>query len=110
MVIIWKFPKSIAGRTKGTRGPHAACVFETPAIDYAHKAYVHALFETFSNQPLWERHDSVKKVAWKIKCIIKKVFYQNIWFGNPVPQNVRLRMLPRFVTVAKMAGIFTKRS
>jgi len=23
------------------------------AIDYAHKAYVYALFETFSDQPLW---------------------------------------------------------
>jgi len=33
MLIIWKFPKSIVGRTKGPRRLHAGCVFETPAVD-----------------------------------------------------------------------------
>jgi len=33
MFIIWKVPKSIAGRTEGPRGPHAARVFETPDLD-----------------------------------------------------------------------------
>jgi len=32
MLIISKFPKSIAGRTKGPRGPHAARMFETPGL------------------------------------------------------------------------------
>jgi len=31
------------------------------------------------------------------------------FFDNPVPLNMRLRMQPRFVTVAKTAGIFRKR-
>jgi len=29
MLLIWKFPNSVAGRTKGPRGSYAACVFET---------------------------------------------------------------------------------
>jgi len=29
LLIIRKFPKSIAGHTKRSRDPHAACVFET---------------------------------------------------------------------------------
>ena len=32
-----------------------------------------------------------------------------MFFENPVPSNMRLRMQPRFVTVDKMACIFTKR-
>jgi len=32
MLIIRKFPKSIAGRTKRPRGPHEAHVFETPGL------------------------------------------------------------------------------
>jgi len=32
-----------------------------------------------------------------------------IFFENTVPLNMRLRMQPRFVTIDKMAGIFTKR-
>jgi len=32
MLNISKFPKSIAGRTRRPRGPHAACVFETPVV------------------------------------------------------------------------------
>ena len=31
--IIWNFTKSVAGRTKGTREPHAARVFETPGLE-----------------------------------------------------------------------------
>jgi len=33
MLIISKFPERIAGRTKCPRGPYAARVFETPAVD-----------------------------------------------------------------------------
>jgi len=33
MLIISKFPKNIAGRTKYLRGPHAARVFETTVLD-----------------------------------------------------------------------------
>jgi len=32
MLIVLKFPKSIAGRTKPPRGPHAGRVFETPGL------------------------------------------------------------------------------
>jgi len=32
MLIIWKFTKSAAGRTKDPRGPHVARVFETPDL------------------------------------------------------------------------------
>jgi len=31
-----------------------------------------------------------------------------MFFENTVPLNMRLRMHPKFVTVEKMAGIFTK--
>jgi len=34
-VNIWNFTKIIAGRTKRPRGPHAACVFETPFVEGA---------------------------------------------------------------------------
>jgi len=33
MLIIWKFPESIAGRTKHPRRPHAGRVSETSAVD-----------------------------------------------------------------------------
>ena len=32
MLNIWRFPKSIAGRTKSRPGPHAARVFEAPTL------------------------------------------------------------------------------
>jgi len=32
-----------------------------------------------------------------------------MFFEKTVPLNMRLRMQPRFVTVEKMAGVFTKR-
>jgi len=31
-------------------------------MNYAHKAYIYTLFETFSNQPLWKLHEIVKKI------------------------------------------------
>jgi len=38
----------------------------------------------------------------------QEVFFL-MFFENPVPLNIRLRMQPRFVTVDKMTGTFTKR-
>jgi len=32
MLIIWKFPESIAGRTKCPRGPHVAHMFKIPDL------------------------------------------------------------------------------
>jgi len=31
MLIIWSFSRNIMGCTKCPHGPHAACMFETPA-------------------------------------------------------------------------------
>jgi len=46
----------------------------TTAIDYAYKAYIYTLFDTFSNQPLWELHEIVKKITPKwMHC--QKVFF-----------------------------------
>jgi len=38
--------------------------------------YVYTLFETFSNQTLWELHEIVKKVTWKMHC------HKNVLFKN----------------------------
>jgi len=78
-----------------------------PAIDYARKAYVCTIFENFSNRPLWKLDEIVKKITRKMNALSKTVF--KMFFENPVPLNMRLRTQPRFVTVDKMAGIFTKR-
>jgi len=40
MLIICQFPKSIAGRTKGPRGPHAARMFETPGLNASTKIII----------------------------------------------------------------------
>jgi len=45
----------------------------------------------------------------KNKCIVKKAFFSNILFENPVPSTMRLQMRPGPDTVQKMAGIFIKR-
>jgi len=67
------------------------------------------LFETFSNQPLWELHEIAKKMKRKINALSKKCYFQKMLFENPVPLNMRLRMRPRSVTADKMPGIFAKR-
>jgi len=77
------------------------------AIDYAHKAYVYKMSEIFLNQTLWKLHEIVKKITRKINALSKQCFL--MFFDKPVPSNMRSRMQPRFVTVDKMAGIFTKR-
>jgi len=79
------------------------------AIDYAHEEYIYTLFETFSNQPLWELHEIVKKITRKINALSKKHSFQKMLFENPVPSNMRLQMQPKSVTVDSMAGIFAKR-
>jgi len=50
-------------------------------IDYAHKAYVYTLFETFSNQSLHNDCCSHMGTSWncnenntKNKCIVKNAF------------------------------------
>jgi len=63
--------------------------------------------EHFSNQTLWKLREIVKKITRKTNALSKKCFL--MFFENPVPLNMRLRMQPRFVTVDKMACIFTKR-
>jgi len=49
MFIIQKVPKSIAGRTEGPRGPHAARVFETPALNAAKSSMSMHFFMEFVN-------------------------------------------------------------
>ena len=46
-------------------------------LDYAHKTHVYTLFETLSNQTLWELHDIVKKITWKINALSKKLLFKN---------------------------------
>jgi len=74
----------------------------------AYKAYIHTLFETYSNQPLWELHENVKKRKRNMNAWRKSVIFKNL-FENPVPLNICLRKQPRSVTVDKMAAIFAKR-
>jgi len=42
---------------------------ENKAINYVHKTYVYTLFETFSNQPLWELREIVKKITGKTNAL-----------------------------------------
>jgi len=51
--------------------------------DYAHKAYVYTIFETFSNEPLWKLHETAKKMTRKMNALSKTVFRDVS--ENPVP-------------------------
>ena len=41
--------------------------------------YIYLLFETFSNQTLWELHEIVKKIKWKINALSKKSSFQKFY-------------------------------
>jgi len=58
MLIISKSPKSIAGRTKHPRGPHAAHVFETPDPTQRNKI-THRFWASWPNRP---------NTAWWYPC------------------------------------------
>jgi len=45
----------------------------------AHKAYIYTLFEIFSHQPLYELHESVKKISWKINALSKQCSFQKCY-------------------------------
>ena len=86
---------------------HSEPRLRNTAIDYVHKSHVYKMSEIFSNQTLWKFQEIAMKITRKINLLSKNFFF--MFFKNPVPLNMRLRMQPRFVTVDKMACIFTKR-